>query len=104
MGISPKQSSQWQKLGAMPQRDFDLAIGETVKPPTVSLACGESLMYAAHQRTDGPSCCVPQSATHAAQTRTREAQTLKRYPVLQYERPPIRDVRSNGSPSPSRAR
>jgi len=34
LGISAKQSSQWQKLGAMPQRDFDLAIGTAVKPPT----------------------------------------------------------------------
>jgi len=25
LGISKKQSSQWQRLGAMPQRDFDLA-------------------------------------------------------------------------------
>jgi len=29
-----RSSSQWQKLGAMPQREFDLAIGESVKPPT----------------------------------------------------------------------
>jgi hypothetical protein len=34
LGISEKQSSQWQKLGALPQRQFDLAIGESVKPPT----------------------------------------------------------------------
>jgi|SRR6516164_4691190 hypothetical protein len=34
LGISKNQSSQWQKLGAMPQREFDLAIGESVKPPT----------------------------------------------------------------------
>jgi hypothetical protein len=34
LGISKKQSSQWQKLGALPQRDFDLAIGESVRPPT----------------------------------------------------------------------
>jgi hypothetical protein len=34
LGISDKQSSQWQKLGAMPQREFDLAIGDSVKPPT----------------------------------------------------------------------
>jgi hypothetical protein len=34
LGISKNQSSQWQKLGALPQRDFDLAIGESVKPPT----------------------------------------------------------------------
>src|SRR5215472_5983010 len=34
LGISKNQSSQWQKLGKMPQREFDLAIGESVKPPT----------------------------------------------------------------------
>jgi hypothetical protein len=34
LGISKDQSSQWQKLGAMPQRDFDLAIGASVLPPT----------------------------------------------------------------------
>jgi hypothetical protein len=34
LGISRDQSSQWQKLGALPQREFDLAIGESVKPPT----------------------------------------------------------------------
>jgi hypothetical protein len=34
LGISDKQSAQWQKLGALPQRQFDLAIGESVKPPT----------------------------------------------------------------------
>ena len=34
LGITRDQSSQWQKLGAIPQRDFDLAIGESVKPPT----------------------------------------------------------------------
>jgi hypothetical protein len=34
LGISKKQSSQWQKLGAMPQHDFDLAIGTAVKPPS----------------------------------------------------------------------
>lgn len=34
LGISKNQSSQWQKLGAMPQREFDIAIGESVKPPT----------------------------------------------------------------------
>jgi hypothetical protein len=33
-GISKDQSSQWQKLGAMPQKQFELAIGESVKPPT----------------------------------------------------------------------
>ena len=36
LGISKIQSSTWQKLGAMPQREFDLAIGESVKPPTTS--------------------------------------------------------------------
>lgn len=34
LGITRDQSSQWQKLGALPQRDFDLAIGESVKPPS----------------------------------------------------------------------
>jgi hypothetical protein len=34
LGISRDQSSQWQKLGALPQREFDIAIGESVKPPT----------------------------------------------------------------------
>src|SRR5262245_14354237 len=34
LGISKKQSSQWQKLGAMPQEEFDLAVGTSVKPPT----------------------------------------------------------------------
>ena len=34
LGISKKQSAQWQKLGALPQREFDLAIGESVRPPT----------------------------------------------------------------------
>lgn len=34
LGISKNQSSQWQKLGAMPQRDFDLAIGASVMPTT----------------------------------------------------------------------
>jgi hypothetical protein len=33
-GISKDQSAQWQKLGSMPQREFDVAIGESVKPPT----------------------------------------------------------------------
>ena len=31
LGITKTQSSQWQKLGAMSQRDFNLAIGESVK-------------------------------------------------------------------------
>jgi hypothetical protein len=34
LGITKDQSSQWQKLGAISQKDFDLAIGESVKPPT----------------------------------------------------------------------
>lgn len=34
LGISKDQSSQWQRLGAIPQRDFDLAIGASVLPPT----------------------------------------------------------------------
>jgi hypothetical protein len=34
LNITRDQSSQWQKLGALPQRDFDLAIGESVRPPT----------------------------------------------------------------------
>lgn len=34
LGITRDQSSQWQKLGALPQRDFDLAIGTSVKPPS----------------------------------------------------------------------
>jgi hypothetical protein len=34
LGISRKQSSRWPKLAAMPQREFDLAIGESVKPTT----------------------------------------------------------------------
>jgi hypothetical protein len=34
LGISRKQSAEWEKLGAMTQRDFDLAIGESVKPPS----------------------------------------------------------------------
>ena len=34
LGITRDQSSQWQKLGAMAQRDFDLAIGTAVKPPS----------------------------------------------------------------------
>jgi len=34
LGISRKQAAQWEKLGSMPQREFDLAIGESVKPPT----------------------------------------------------------------------
>ena len=33
-GITPKQAAQWEQLGAMPQRQFDLAIGESVEPPT----------------------------------------------------------------------
>jgi hypothetical protein len=33
LGISYDQSSQWQKLGAIPQKEFDLAIGESIKPP-----------------------------------------------------------------------
>jgi len=36
LGISEKQSSQWQKLGAMPQEDFDIAIGASVKPPSTN--------------------------------------------------------------------
>lgn len=34
LGISRDQSSQWQKLGAMHQRDFDSAIGNSVEPPS----------------------------------------------------------------------
>lgn len=34
LGISKDQSSQWQKLGAMPQHDFDLAIGTATMPTT----------------------------------------------------------------------
>jgi hypothetical protein len=34
LGISRDQSSQWQKLGGMPQRDFDLAIGTEEMPTT----------------------------------------------------------------------
>ena len=34
LGISKKQSSTWQKLGALPQNEFDFALGESVKPPT----------------------------------------------------------------------
>jgi hypothetical protein len=34
LGISRDQSAQWQKLGAISQREFDIAIGESVKPPT----------------------------------------------------------------------
>lgn len=34
LGISRKQSAQWQKLGAIPQREFDFLIGESLKPPT----------------------------------------------------------------------
>jgi hypothetical protein len=34
LGITAKQAAQWEKLGAMTQRDFDLAIGESVKPPS----------------------------------------------------------------------
>ena len=34
LGISRDQSSQWQKLGALSQHEFDIAIGESVKPPT----------------------------------------------------------------------
>src|ERR1700757_3738433 len=34
LGITKDQSSQWQKLGALPQREFDLAIGESVNTPT----------------------------------------------------------------------
>ena len=34
LGITRNQSSLWQKLGAMPQKDFDYAIGTSVKPPS----------------------------------------------------------------------
>lgn len=34
LGITRDQSSQWQKLGALPQKEFDLAIGASVKPPS----------------------------------------------------------------------
>lgn len=34
IGVSKQKSSQWQKLGAMTQRDFNLAVGESVQPPT----------------------------------------------------------------------
>jgi hypothetical protein len=34
LGITYDQSSQWQKLGAMSQKDFDCAIGTSVKPPS----------------------------------------------------------------------
>jgi hypothetical protein len=34
LGVSKNQSSQWQKLGALPQREFNLAIGSAVSPPT----------------------------------------------------------------------
>jgi hypothetical protein len=34
LGISRKQSAEWEKLGAMTQRDFDLAIGASVSPPS----------------------------------------------------------------------
>ena len=36
LGISRKQSAQWEKLGAMSQRNFDLAIGTAVKPPSTA--------------------------------------------------------------------
>jgi hypothetical protein len=34
LGIKPDQSSQWQKLGAMPRRDFDVALGTKEMPTT----------------------------------------------------------------------
>lgn len=34
LGISKKQSSAWQKLGAVPQREFDLALKDADKPTT----------------------------------------------------------------------
>ena len=36
LGISKDQSSLWQKLGAIPQEDFELAIGTSVLPPTAA--------------------------------------------------------------------
>jgi hypothetical protein len=41
LGISYDQSSQWQKLGAMPDEDFELAIGtKTSKPSTNGILRG----------------------------------------------------------------
>ena len=34
LGISRVQSSRWQKLGALPQEEFEFALGESVRPPT----------------------------------------------------------------------
>jgi hypothetical protein len=34
LGITFDQSSQWQKLGALSQKEFDLAIGAAVLPPS----------------------------------------------------------------------
>jgi hypothetical protein len=33
-GITKKQSSRWQKLGAIPQADFDFALEQAEKPTT----------------------------------------------------------------------
>jgi hypothetical protein len=47
LGITRDQSSLWQKLGAMSQDEFDLAIGESVKSPTtkfvMKFACSGSV-------------------------------------------------------------
>jgi hypothetical protein len=32
LGISKKQSSDWQKLAQIPQREFDLALKESERP------------------------------------------------------------------------
>jgi hypothetical protein len=52
LGISKVQSSQWQKLGAIPQRQFDLAIGESVKPPTT-----KGILRAAEPPSRGKRAC-----------------------------------------------
>lgn len=37
LGISKNQSSNWQKLGAIPQSDFDLALQQADKPTTTGI-------------------------------------------------------------------
>lgn len=44
LGVSPKQSAAWQKLAAVPQRDFDRAIAESERPTTTGTHRGDAGM------------------------------------------------------------
>ena len=57
LGITRDQSSQWQKLGALSQNDFDLAIGTSVKPPST-----KGVLRAAVDDGPLPRCVVSKDA------------------------------------------